>query len=213
MQYFIVITYSDINHYLIYRFQGTFQNNLRKGKGTMYWPNGDNMSGEWSGAAVANAVFTKGTCKNCPPTILYQMKHEINNELRSQFNVGYMTKSHRFLDDNSNHPTRSLKWKQYKIIHEEAAREEQELLAEEFSWQLKTVEDFKKCVYILLDGSQRVNDSQHFFKTLIQFFLSSFHGMFRRCLVLSNLLSVIFYAFLQEPIILTLVKLRCATIY
>ncbi len=161
-----------------HRFQGTFSLGVRKGKGTMYWPNGDNVTGEWNGASVDKAVFDKGTCKKCSPTALYQMKQEINNELRNQFNAGYMTKAYGFQEDSTTPPSYSLKWKQFKVIHENMAKGEQELLADSFSSQLKTVEDFKKCVYVLLDGSKDLEENQMFFKSTVEFFLSAFHGTY-----------------------------------
>jgi hypothetical protein len=158
-------------------FQGTFQNNVRKGKGTMFWPNGDCLSGDWNGSSVNNATFTKGTCKNCSPSILYQMEQEISNELRTELNAGYMTRKYGLAEETIK-PSHSVKWKQFKIIREETAREEQQLLAGEFCSKLKSVEDFKECLTILLEGKKGCDESQLYFKSVLDFFVSLFNGSY-----------------------------------
>lgn len=172
------VLFRSYKYDLINRFQGTFQNNVRYGKGSMYLPNGDCLTGEWNGSSINNTVFTKGSPKNREATILYQMDYEISNELKRQLNAGYMTKTPRMNDNNSYDSYCLLRWKQYKIIHEDIAQKEQELLAETFCKELKSIQDFKRCISILLDGTYGTVESQMYFKSLVSFFLDLFYGMF-----------------------------------
>jgi hypothetical protein len=141
----------------------------------MFWPNGDCLSGDWNGSSVNNGTFTKGTCKNCSPSILYQMEQEISNELRTELNAGYMTRKYGLAEETIK-PSHSVKWKQFKIIREETAREEQQLLAGEFCSKLKSVADFKECLTILLEGKKGCDESQLYFKSVLDFFVSLFNG-------------------------------------
>jgi hypothetical protein len=155
-------------------FQGTFQNNIRKGKGTMCWPNGDRLSGEWTASSVANSVFSKGSCESCSVAHLFKMKLEIESALKKKINDGYMD-MHYTSNNIIDASLYSVKWNHYKIAHEKIAQEEKELMAIQFCKQLKTVEDIGKCINILLSGNGGLDESKLYFKSLLNFFLTLFH--------------------------------------
>ena len=153
-------------------FQGRFQCGLAKGQGTMYWPNGDTMSGDWNGAQVKNGAFTKGSCDSCQKVQLYKMSHAIKQGLQSIEDCYYYNAERKREDKMSN----SLKWQQYKILNEEQFRREQDLLSEIFVRKLYSLDTFEECIATLLGGYN--TEERWFTNSAISFFISFFDSIY-----------------------------------